>query len=316
MSDMWENGTGTTASIDTRPGIGGSMNTTIPFYIVGFILNVFGNTAIIVAIAKFPWLKHNMYVALQTLAVSDLLVTWPIVIECIRQYDYTVITGITWPILNQVQIFLILGACYHVVLVAMDRFVAIMFPFQYNAYVTPKLIRICSIFTYLFALVLSIPNFIMNFAGIMKISISALGLYIVGSFSNIFGYTLLAFLLVFFNVKVTLAAKQQRQRVEVNNKNQAKKPGVNRATKMMVIVVGVYLLLWAPFTASNIASLTLQRSTAVIEFISTFGLLLGMYNSSVNFILYTAFNTKLRMSFRKLFRLGTDIQTEESTTPT
>ena len=132
----------------------------------------------------------------------------------------------------------------------------------------------------------------MYFADLINVSLSQNGLYIAGTFSNIFGYALLAFLLLFLHGKVTVISKQQRRRVEGTSGSQERKYGVDRATKIMVIVVGVYLLLWAPFTASSIASLILQRSNAIIEFIQNYGLVLGTYNSSVNFIIYTAFKTE------------------------
>ena len=330
MYGVWENETGSTASlrmdngsgntasmaIDYGPGTTASMgirsSITIALYIGAFLLNVSGNATIIFAIAKFSWLKHNMYVALQALAVADLLVSGHICLDCIRQYSRTLFPDILYYIINYVQVLLILGAGYHVVLVAIERFVAIMFPFQYTTYVTPKVIWVSSGFTYLFALLLSTPNFLMNFGHIMNVKFSRKGNYIAGSFSNVFGYSLLAFLLFFLHGRVTYIAKQQRRRVEALTEGQERKPGVDRATKMMIIVVGVYLLLWAPFTFSSTAAVILLRHNDALEFLQTYGLVLGTYNSSVNFIIYTAFNRKLRMAFRKILNCGQNAEIEDN----
>ena len=342
MYGVWENETGSTASLhvdhvsgntaskalDYGPGTTVSMgidtgnsttasmtigsSITVALYIGAFLMNISGNATIIFAIAKFSWLKHNMYVALQALAVADLLVSGHICLECVRQYSRTLFPGISYPVINYLQVLLILGASYHVVLVAIERFVAIMFPFQYTTYVTPKVIWVSSGFTYLFALLLSTPSFLMNFAHIMNVKLSRKGIYIAGSFSIVFGYSLLALLLFILHGRVTYIAKQQRRRVEALTDGQERKPGVDRATKMMIIVVGVYLLLWAPFTFSSTAAVILLRHNDALEFLQKYGLVLGTYNSSVNFIIYTAFNRKLRMAFRKILNCGQNAEIEDN----
>ena len=306
---------GTTASMDMEndDGLIAAINTgnsiAIVLYIVAFILNVFGNTTIIVAVSKYPWLKHNMYVALQSLAVADLLVAVTILVESVRLYNLSIFQGFLFIVIDYLQLFFILGACYHVVLVALERFVAIMFPFQYTTYVTPKLIWVSSAFTYLFVLLLSLPSFVLNIENFVNIKHSNYALYVAGSFSSIFNYVLLAILLLFLHGKVTITAKQQRRRVEGTNGNKGRHHGVERATKMMVIIVGVYLLLWAPLIVTTIVALILKESNAVLYFVQTFALVLGSYNSSVNFVIYTAFNRKLRMAFKKVLKL--DKQADE-----
>ena len=287
------------------------------FLVLAFVLNVFGNTTIIVSIGRFSWLKHNMYVALQTLAVADLLMFVPILLECIRQY-----TGILFPyimsrFLSYIRAPLILGAAYHMILVAMERFIAVMFPFLYKAHVTRKRIWISSASTYLFAILVSIPDFLLNFGGYMNVTLSQSGTYIANSFSNLSGYFLLAFMLLFLHGKVTHVAKLQIRRVGVislSSEGNGKKHGHVRPTEMMVIVVGVYLLLWTPFTISTIASLIVRDDNVVLHYLEELGLVLGIYNSSVNFIIYTTFNRKLRVAFRKVLRIGTNDEIEESTT--
>ena len=316
LHNIWENGTDTSASMDLvdTTGTSAAMDTSVvvirqmetAFYMVAFVLNVFGNTTIIVVIAKYPWLKHNMYVALQTLAVADLLMSVPILLLCVRNYTADLMPPLLYQIINFSQIPSILGAAFHVALVAMERFVAVVFPFQYQAHVTGKTIWICSGLTWIFSFFMSIPGFVLNFRHYMNLTLSSTGFYIANSFTNLLGYFSLAFILFFLNCKVTFAARMQRKKIEsisIGNGETSAKRGLNRATKLMVIVVLVFLLLWAPFTASTLATLILQRSNARLDLLQLCGVIIGTYNSSINFLIYAAFNRKLRLAFRKLLKL-------------
>ena len=298
--------TGTSDSLDNyNTSVAAHMETVI--YLLGFVVNVFGNTTIIVAISKYPWLKHNMYVALQTLAVADLLMSVPIFLLCVRKYTAHLMPGVLYNFIFFWQIPSGMGASYHVTLVAMERFVAVVFPFQYKAYVTPRLIWICSGVTWILALLVSIPGIFLSFSKYLNMTLSPAGFQVANSFANLVGYFSVAIILLFLNGKVILTARMQRKKIESNphtNGNNKRNPGLNRATQLMVIVVGVFLLLWAPFTASTIATLILQRSNPSLELLRTFGLGIGKYNSSVNFLIYTAFNRKLRLAFKKLLKLG------------
>ena len=193
--DATDNDTRTTASLGT-----GISSVDIPaevetaLYIVAFILNVFGNTTIIVAIAKFSWLQHNMYVALQTLAVADLQLSVHTFLIMVRRFTYAAMFPKKLSsFISYMRTPLMTGAAYHVGLVAMERFVAIVFPFQYNAHITPGLIWISSGVLWLISVLISIPDIILNFQPYLHITLSPSAVFVARSFPNLFGYFGLTF---------------------------------------------------------------------------------------------------------------------------
>ena len=96
-------------------------------YAVCFITNIIGNTLTLVAVYQFSWLPEQAYCTLLALTIADLLVSLNIIIlydTCKRFVQL----GYIYILLSGIQDFVKVNAVLHVVLVAINRFIAILWP--------------------------------------------------------------------------------------------------------------------------------------------------------------------------------------------
>ena len=79
---------------------------------------------------------------------------------------------------------------------------------------------------------------------------------------------------------------------------------------MMIIVVGIYLLLLTPFALTCPALLIMRDVNPFIDAVQNISLSIGMFNSSMNFLIYYACNMKFRRAFKIMYKM----QAVEATT--
>ena len=278
------------------------------FYAIAFVMNIFGNTLILVSIARVTWLRKKMYAAIQALALADLQVSLHVITLFIGNLTY--VPEIVNQIFGAVRGFQVYVAGYHVILVAVDRFVAIQFPIYYQTKITIRRIRMFSALLWVVAAVSSVGEILVFFGHRLNINFGYLSITISRVVPYIFSYTFLTISLCFFHGKVTIAARRRMKAKQArkNTEPGKSKTGLDRATKMMMVVVGVYLTLLTPFFIVAIASLVYRRQVDWLDGLSAYGLLFATCNSSVNFIIYYIFNPKLRAAFRETLHFSEQIE--------
>jgi len=208
-----------------------------------------------------------------------------------------------------IQAIVLVSAALHVVLVALDRFIAIIYPLFYTTKMNTSHIVKLSIFMWVIALVTSLGEFLVIFEGYFSLEISDNIRDDLRVIPFLTFYFLLALVLCFLHCRITVTAvkvkrrRNARQNTDSNEENQ--KPfKMDRATKIMLIILLVYLLLWAPFVIINIIAAARVPLDPFVYFgASEFGLVAGHYNSAINFIIYAGFNEKLRNAFKKQLRI-------------
>ena len=123
----------------------GYIYTELFLYVICLATNVVGNTLTLTAIRRFPILKAKAYITLQSLTIADLLMSlYLIVTVMVRLQVIDINKGNTIYITGGFGGFFVYSAMLHVLLVGIDRFVAVVFPFLHASLTKRRLIYMCS----------------------------------------------------------------------------------------------------------------------------------------------------------------------------
>ena len=299
----WPNSTDV-ATIDNSSSVLPVLYAALGVYCVAFVMNVFGNTLILVSVSRVPWLRKKMYAAIQALALADLQVSIYILITVSTEF-FVEVSDMVSACLGVLKGYIMYVAVYHVILVAVDRFIAIQFPLYYQTKVTIRHIRILSGVFWILAGVNCIGEFFNNFAMILNLNFRPKVVTVLQTSPYIILYFVIATAMCFLHGKVTITARRRihDKKAKTTPGTGEAKIGIDRATKMMIIVVGVYVILWTPFCISHLIHLVNNGTMLWSDILALFGIVLGTFNSSVNFIIYYALNSKLRAAFRQTLKL-------------
>ena len=269
-------------------------------YAVCFITNVFGNTLTLIAICKFPCLREKSYTTLITLAIADLLVAVKIaIVPVLYITDISVKYPKVWFTLIGIIMFLTFNAGSQLLLLATDRFIAIMWPFFYSSNVTIRKLWLAS-------LTVSVMSFSLAVFYIVNVTISFSQPKLVLILDSSF-YVTAAVMMIVLHDKITYVARKHVQRIatveqqpEANSTTSPKSPVLDRPSKMMIAVVGVYLLLASPFLTAAFIFLTPLsiRYELFLLYLRQYGSTLMTFNSSVNFIIYAVLNKRFRYAYK------------------
>ena len=270
-------------------------------YAVCLMTNIFGNTLTLVSIRKFSFLKSKTYMTLKTLTIADLIMTcYAICILMLRFEAVDLTSMVQLYIVASLGVFVGIGAILHVLLVAVDRFIAVVFPYFYSSKVTKQRLIVLSVLAWVMAVILA------------AVYMGAYSIMLQGNYLpyliDIFIYLIMLGLLLVTHGKIACVARSKRTQIvdvniqdlsEANNKTKKIKK-IDRATLMMLVMVGVYLLLWFPLILSSVIMVVTSEVTPTTGYIRGFGAILATFNSSVNFVIYAVVNRRFRYAYKLL----------------
>ena len=265
-------------------------------YVICLVSNIFGNSLTLIAMRKFSFLKDKAYVTLQSLTVADLLMSFFIMITLLLRlnaFHATVDTPLF--VLGGFAGFFFHNAMLHVLLVAIDRFVAVVFPFFYTSKVTKTILIAMSLVAWALALIITVGYLFMY----QMIFYGNFLPYLMDSCI----YVLMAILLAISHGKIALVARQKRKQIAASQPIRSTitdSTKVDRATVMMLIMVGVYLLLFFPSILATIILLKTNEMTSGISQVRAFSAVLISLNSSINFLIYAVVNKRFRYAYKLL----------------
>ena len=266
--------------------------------VIALVLNLFGNITIIISISRFSWLNQNMFIAIKMLAFADLSVCIYTVDAFVDKYiDSGMEINMAMPFIRMVCLY---SAAYHVVLVSMDRFIAVIFPFQYGAYVTVNRMKMMSSLMWILSAVCSSGEIFIKLdeLGYFNISLK----YLSRAIPSMLVYVALVIFLCFVNGKIAIAANRQRRQIAALSSE--KTHGSDRQTRMMSFVAALYILLWTPYSITSIITMFMGSVNQALVIGQRFAALSGVFNSSINCIIYYKCNSQLRRAFKMIFNLG------------
>ena len=173
---------------------------------VCLITNIFGNTLTLVAMRKFSFLQSITYIALISLTISDLLMSFYILLRFLLRFDILDASDANqFAVVSLFGRFILFSAMLHVLLIALDRFIAVVFPYFYSSNVTKVRLIAMSLTTWAVSFVFTAIYVTMN-------SLIAQGNNLVFLF-DIFLFLIIVVLLLVTHGKVACVARSKRTQV-------------------------------------------------------------------------------------------------------
>ncbi|XP_063954091.1 probable G-protein coupled receptor 21 [Lytechinus pictus] len=291
------------------------------FVLLIAVLAVFGNVMNIVVIGGSKSLKNCQGYFLLSLAIADLgmgiVATIGIAPATMHRWPYgdfmCQFSSYVTEVCTRVSLIMIIG-------LSIERYIAVIHPFQYNRIVTKNRVLFTIIITWLLCLAFFLVLFTevglgyefdldklacsAAYEDTMEYYIAALAILLVPSFAVI----------TFTSISVHVRVLQSSKRRQILfGRSTSASPGNGerfpmhfrrnmKAFKMLVIIAGVYYITWLPYTI--IASLVLatvchKTLPSLVEFLAFW---LTVSNSGFNVFVYFAMNRKFRNKAKDIFQ--------------
>ena len=218
------------------------------------ILSLFGNGLTILAVVKFPSLQTpNNYVIL-SLAVSDLLqpvsVSLVIIMDAFQSSACSKYYDIAGAVLGNV---FFMSSFLHLLVIAADRFIAVMRPLRYHSLITFRVVRNTLIATWILSIAICSSVFVFSTGG-YEVPCDSYGETetLVATYQmslNCTIYILVAVTLIMLYSKIAVVARKHRR--QLHSMAQTGAPPERRKTEkpsnLMTYILIIYIVTWTPW---------------------------------------------------------------------
>ena len=269
-------------------------------YLVVIVPTIVGNLLIIMSILKFPKLQSTMNILVANLAIADLIVG-----ALLIPFDFFVdITGINsnkYFCLGKYAIFVLSlgGSCFNLLLISVERFIAVVFPLKKNDYFTRTRIILMITIGWGFSLADSllpllgwngqegnITTCVPDHVWTNSYDLFNGWLIITAYILNVTFYAVVMYIAV---RKATTELISGNMRVQVNRKKDLKN------LKTMILILGLFAICWFPYICMSVV-ITFDENPHTL-FIRRCTLIPGLVNSSLNWLVYGYRNQDFRKAF-------------------
>ena len=298
------------------------------FQVFLFCLVVLGNFLTLTALIQFRWLRSKSNLIVASLAVTDLGVGLRIILTYIQWLYPTPLHETVDAIFYLFRATVMYSSVCHIVLVALDRFIAIVYPFYYGTHVTRTTTKIMIGITWGVALGLFLSHWAIGRiqdVG-MLVHVSRFKVY---SSIEIGMYVLISTSLLVFHGTITRIAVKQRVQVEAMEQQQAGirrqhapqsengeagetkgdpkksgsmsiKKGTDRATKMFLLVMGAFVVLFFPYILFLVLTHIFGATSIPLAILYHVSITTAECNSAINAFIYGVSNSRFRLAFKKV----------------
>ncbi len=284
---------------------------------------IVGNTLTIAAVVKFRHLREHHYMLIVSLAVADALVgvAWGI-------YTVTVFYPLWCFIALDAMIITFPTAVshLHVLLMAVDRFFAIRFPFRYLSWISDRCIKIFIAIVWVVAFA-----YVLTFLSVTSRDTQNMGcrrdgsmsVYVVSTQFVIYLLVVCSIVMIYTHINrvateqvnkrnirtATVADVQQTytssDTIEQNTSDgqDRKQPVTPKATKFMIAVIVAYLITWTPYFVSALAGIIkphLTLTNVVWQVMMRVSVYFMLLNSSLNVFIYAAYISGFRKAYKAM----------------
>lgn len=266
-----------------------------------FLLIVFGNVLTILAVKMSRRLRHviSNYL-IMNLAISDLLVGLTLPYHLGFYFSESLNKTEATCILRFVLISLACCASvFNVSAIAIDRYIAIIYPFNYATFITLKVIfQIIAIGWIISIAISTIPVYWHNFdsTSVCELGIVLPRYYVVAILTPIFFIVWISVLILYLKIwKETNVHMQRLKSNGVDKSNSRDRKNI----QVVFLIVGCFSLCWLPYLIVVCTRVFdfYKKSTPIIYKI-TFSLV--MANSGMNPMIYAWKNSNFRKAFQRL----------------
>ncbi|CAF93617.1 unnamed protein product, partial [Tetraodon nigroviridis] len=278
---------------------------------VTVIVTVCGNLLVTVSIIYFKQLHTPTNYLLVSLAVSDFLLGFLVMLPDMIQLAETCwyFGDILCKVHLSFAVMLCTASIINLSLISIDRYNAVIHPLLYRRKMTGNVVLLMIFVSWSISGVVGFGMifFRLNILGIedfYKDFVACEGRCILfqsgmsSTVSSVLSFYIPGIIMICVYLKIFFVAKRQFLSIQnttcmtsarISNKKQTK------ATKTLVVIMGAFLLCWAPFFLCNVIDPFISYSTPA-ALMKTFGWV-GFINSTLNPLIYAFFYTWFRKAF-------------------
>uniref|UniRef100_A0AAZ3PBP8 Somatostatin receptor type 2 n=2 Tax=Oncorhynchus TaxID=8016 RepID=A0AAZ3PBP8_ONCTS len=270
-----------------------------------------GNTLVIYVILRYAKMKTVTNIYILNLAVADVL--------CMLSLPFIAVqlALVHWPfgsvlcrLVMTVDSLNQFTSIFCLTVMSVDRYLAVVHPIKSTKWRKPRVAKIINLTMWGVSLLVNLP--IMIFSGLMPNNNQAWACTIVwpepqGAYQTAFMFY--TFLLGFFlpliviclcYLLIIIKVKSSGMRVGSTKRKRSER----KVTRMVSIVVAMFVLCWLPFYVFNVTSVTgTIDTTPVLKSTFEFVVVLGYANSCANPILYAFLSDNFKKSFQNVLCL-------------
>ena len=286
------------------------------------------NSLTIVSVCKFRWMRSNCNILIAALAVADIFrIVWRLV--------YVYALRRQWSTAHRLEFYIIVfilsaaenSGILHIVIIGLDRFVAIFLPLRYVAIMTCKKVALLIVSAWGLSIFLALIFFIVLILPQYGIKFNINSMFIIACIDGILLF-IVSTLLICLYVKVTKVALNHRSRsvnIASNNntnnslelrrhtpinkedsKAQSKKPNISKAdikaTKMMMMVLGSFATCRIPCLIGFNANFIFNLLSPVLAYVYETSLLLDYGLAVVHVFIYAFSSSKFRLAYLSILK--------------